>query len=182
MWQCNNGRVWHQVNVTSHITRRHIAYLRHIWGTSSTAGGNNSSHICQDVRFLAHRWCPPLCDGSEQTRVGQLLAAGATSDSPLVHLDYLLIAAVYTLITFVFQVIGVYPYCNHLWMVILTPCSPQFTFRHSLSPPLIWPLKQEVAKFMTWVCKDIKERKEALCVPISIHRSLQIRKGSEIWA
>ena len=65
MWQCNNGRVWHRrVNVTSHITRHHITYdgrLRHIWGTSSTTGGNNSRHICRDARFLAHRssWCPP---------------------------------------------------------------------------------------------------------------------------
>lgn len=100
-----------------------------------------------------------------------LLAAGATSDSPLVHLDYLLIAAVYTLITFVFQVIGVYPYCNHLWMVILTPCSPQFTFRHSLRPPLIWPMKQEDAKFLTCVCKDIQKSKEVFCVAASKYRS-----------
>ena len=39
-------------------------------------------------------------------------------------------------------------------MVIRTPSSPQFTFRHSLSPPLIWPI-EEVAKFLTWICKDI---------------------------
>ena len=96
------------MNVTSHITRRHITYLRHIWGTSSTAGGNNSRHICQDVRFLAHRRCPLLRDGSEQTRVAPLCwPRGQHWILSCVHLDYLLIAAVYTLITFVRQVIDI---------------------------------------------------------------------------
>ena len=81
------------MNVTSHITRHHITYdgrLRHIWGTSSTTGGNNSRHICRDARFLAHRSTTgAAADGPEQTRLAPLTAVGATLDSP-----------VYTLITF----------------------------------------------------------------------------------
>ena len=90
---------------TSHYLRR----LRHIWGTSSTAGGNNSRHICRDARFLARRWCPPVSSGrwSGTNKGCPSAGRGGNIGFSCVHLDYLLIAAVYTLITFVCQVIGV---------------------------------------------------------------------------
>ena len=87
--------------------RRHIhCRLRHIWGTSDAAGGNNRRHICRDSRFLARLAMSTTtiacCARWSGTNKG--CPSGGRRGN-IVHLDCLLIAAAYTLITFVCQLI-----------------------------------------------------------------------------